>query len=111
MIDELSCILYVNYDKDDLAKIVAQLLGVTTNSRDIEHKLVLAYVARNKNIYSREKFRSGSDFLFYPQYIELEPTEIAEEEPFIELVNKLIFSLRKNCGDVEAACDYEDRLA
>jgi len=79
MIDELSCILYVNYDKDDLAEIVAQLLGVTTNSRDIEHKLVLAYVARNKNIYSREKFRSGSDFLFYPQYIELEPTEIAED--------------------------------
>ena len=107
MIDELSCTLYVNYDKDDLADIIAQLLGVTTDS----HNMIIAYVARNKNIHVREKLRSSSDFLFYPQYIELEPTEIAKEDPFIDLVNKLILSLRKNCGDVVAACEYEDRLA
>lgn len=111
MIDELSCTLYVNYNKDDLANIIAQLLGVTTDSHDIEHNMLIAYVARNKNIHVREKLRSSSDFLFYPQYIELEPTEIAKEDPFIDLVNKLILSLRKNCGDVVAACEYEDRLA
>lgn len=108
----LYCKLFVNYDKDNFDDIVANILEFSLTTFPIKHKLVTAFIHRNKDVTMKEKMQPSpeDEFLFYPHYIELESTYFAEEKPYIELVSNLVLSLRKQCGDVVAACDFADQL-
>jgi hypothetical protein len=67
-------------------------------------------VVVNEDFDERRRSQNHDQFLFYRYYLDIEPTENATRQRYVESVGNLLEGLwQSNCKAV-AACDFESEL-
>jgi hypothetical protein len=111
VIEDLSCKIYVltEFNRFQLAELIGNQLNGIVNGKFIStNKLEVEF--RENEDFNPKKYRD-QDFLFYPNYLEVEPKENIEPLSYISDVRELLNILRKNECQAVAACDFENYLA
>lgn len=112
MHNSLYCKIFIdsNLDYDELFELVMKYVSgrkeaVTYISAD----WCSISVQRNKE-YSTERYMlNPNDFLYWKNYLDIEPTNI-EEGVYINKLSDMLVCIRQHCKNAIAACDFEDEL-
>lgn len=119
------CKIFVNKPQSlkHLAEVVSYPLKFNKkhelhNSINLDTKDLSLSIQRNSDFSTEESKNNPNDFLFFPFYIEVEPSSLKEiyemnqmeKEAYLEQVFSLVQRLRKENWEVVPACDFEDDL-
>ena len=114
MLDDLYCKIYVNtsLSKEELLQHIANFTGGNVFVRTVETDLMGIDVILNEDRDSKLSHKNGG-FIHYPYYLEIDPTNVGEENPkiYIYAISKLLKFLWTMYKDAIPACDYEAQLS
>lgn len=97
-------------DKEILLDTVSNIVMGTINGSSILTKQAEIFIFKNGD-FDEDKRNQGTDgFLYYKYYLEIEPTEDADDRNYVLEVSNLLTNLWNADFKAIASCDFEDLL-
>jgi hypothetical protein len=105
------CKMFVNaaLTEDELLAQIAAILGASRESCWIRCAEFHACIWRNGE-FSAEKAGEEDGFLYWPYFLDIEPTAGTSDAAYVAKVKQLFKALRGRGYGVVAACDFEEEL-
>lgn len=112
MVSNLFCQVFVKTNKNEieLIHIINDFLKGEIRSRNIDSTHVSLSVIKNKNTGFNRMNDPIDGFLYYPFYLEIEPSQPIRRAAYIHTVKGMIAFLREKDFIAIPSCNFEDEL-
>jgi hypothetical protein len=109
---KLYCTIFIDteQDEDSTTKLIAHFLKGHINGINIESDYIDLSVIQNDERDLVKKLDQDEGFLFFSMYLEVSPTDEKQEQPYKQMVKKLVLFLRQQGFKAIPSCDFEDEL-
>jgi hypothetical protein len=106
------CKIYVesDLDKAELLQLLARLANGSVHLRTVAAPECEIDVVTNEDFSEARNAQGPDQFLFYPYYLDMEPTPTTTRAHFIGCVGELLEGLWRSGCKAVAACDFESDL-
>ncbi len=106
------CKIYVDSkaDKRQLLDLIAGMISGSIKMRTVSSPELEVDLFVNEDFDEKRRLQNGDQFLFYRYYLDVEPSESARRERYVESVGKLLERLWQSGYKAVAACDFESEL-
>jgi hypothetical protein len=108
------CKLFVDSTSDE-NQLLALIASITSGTIESKTGTVLSadfelYLDENDDFDETRRLQGEDQFLFYRYYLDVEPTENAPRERYVNAVGNLLEGLWRSGYKAVAACDFEGEL-
>ncbi|MCM3134248.1 1,4-dihydroxy-6-naphthoate synthase [Paenibacillus polysaccharolyticus] len=97
-------------DKEMLLNTVSTIFMSTISGSSILTEQSEIFIFNNGDFDEEKRDQGNGGFLYYRYYLEIEPTEDADDHSFILEISNLLTKLWDNDFEAIASCDFEDLL-
>jgi hypothetical protein len=109
---DLFCKLFVDAecDKNELVSRLAEITNGAAEHSSVVTKWCEFNVVRNSDSDERRTNSEQGGFLYFPFFLEIEPSDGVEHGVYVTGIGSLLTNLWNSGIQAVAACDFEDEL-
>ena len=108
----LYCKIYLNCDvsRDELIQSIATIVNGKINVSSILTPDCEIDVRKNEDFDENQCYEYPDGFLYYPYYLDIEPTEEIASIFYKQTITRLLEAFWAEKSQAVAACDFEEEL-